>query len=121
MKDLFHYVGNDLSTSSTGDVLPVTGPEMGKQRILRRLVTNPGDYLAHPDYGAGLGSFIGEALDVPRLRSLIRTQMLMERAVAASPPPDIAVTPLLDGVAVSIRYVDVSGGQWQQLAFSLNR
>ncbi len=60
MKDIYHYIGGDLSTSPTGDLRPVENTERGKQRVLRRLITNPGDYIYHPTYGAGLGQKVGE-------------------------------------------------------------
>lgn len=53
MYDLFHYVGTDLSVSPSGDLLSVTGTERRKQKILRRLITNPGELVFHPEYGAG--------------------------------------------------------------------
>ncbi|GGY07055.1 phage tail protein [Paludibacterium paludis] len=121
MKDLHHYVGSDLSISATGDLLPVTGPEKGRQRILRRLVTNPGDYRAHPEYGAGLGCFVGDNLDVPRIRAIVARQILLESAVARDPRPQVVVEPIQDGVSVTVRYRDAPTGQMQSLAFNLNR
>lgn len=121
MRDLFHYVGSDLSISATGDLQPVSGPERGKQRVLRRLVTNPGDYQAHPDYGAGIGRFVGAVLDIPAIRALIMAQLQLESAIARTPRPEVSVTALQDGVAVDIRYQDVPSGQWQNLAFTLDR
>ena len=31
--------------SSSGDISVVSGPLLGQQRVLRRLLTNPGDYI----------------------------------------------------------------------------
>src|SRR5581483_995049 len=54
LNDVFHYWGNDVSLSNTQDLLLVSGTVMGQQRVLRRLLTNPGDYLFDPNYGGGL-------------------------------------------------------------------
>ena len=45
MNDLAHFYGNDINTSPTGDLMPIDGTGKGQQRILRRLLTNPGDLI----------------------------------------------------------------------------
>ena len=60
MHDIAHQWGSDLLTSSVGDLASVSGPLLGQQRVLRRLLTNPGDYIWQLDYGAGLARFIEE-------------------------------------------------------------
>jgi hypothetical protein len=119
MKDLFHYVGSDLTASPTGDLLPVTGIERGKQRVLRRLMTNPGDYIQHPDYGAGLGAKVGDLLNVSEWQALIKGQMLLEACVAQDPPPQVAVSAIDGGAAVSIYYTDAPSGQGVTLGFDV--
>ena len=57
MSDISHQWGSDLSIGPTGDFALVSGAILGQQRVLRRLLTNPGDYIWHPDYGAGLAEF----------------------------------------------------------------
>ena len=121
MTDLYHYIGADLGLSPTGDLRPVSGLDLGKQRVLRRLMTNPGDYLFHPDYGAGLGAKVGSVTNVGELTALIRGQMLLEEAVAQSPAPVIAVTPINDGVSVYIQYTDAPSGQLATLSFDVSR
>ncbi len=54
MYDLSHQWGDDLTVGPTGDMALVTGSVFGQQRVLRRLMTNPGDYIWQLDYGAGL-------------------------------------------------------------------
>ena len=49
LADLNHYIGGDLSASNTGDLSSAPGLLRSQQRILRRLLTNPGDYIFHPD------------------------------------------------------------------------
>ncbi|WP_248769055.1 phage tail protein [Pseudomonas sp. MWU12-2345] len=121
MKDLNHYVGGDLSSSPTGDLSTVEGLDRGKQRVLRRLITNPGDYLFHPDYGAGLGRYVGALMNVPETISLIRSQILLEDCVSRSPKPVISVLPSNDTLAVNISYTDSPTGEPVTLSFEVSR
>ena len=124
LADLDHYIGADLSVAVGGDLTTATDTLRGQQRVLRRLLTNPGDYIFHPDYGAGLPAFVGQAADIAKIRARVRGQMLMEDAVAKVPAPDIEVStiPTLDGGGfyVSIRYADAPSGQPVTLGFSVN-
>jgi len=124
LSDLNHYTGGDLSASPSGDLAPVDTTNRGQQRILRRLLTNPGDYLFHPDYGAGLPQWIGRNADLPQLRALIRGQIMMEAAVAAKPEPVITVKPVPNsaggGFAVSIAYNDAATGLPATLSFNVS-
>lgn len=120
--DLSQYVGGDLSPSSSGDLQAASGTLRGQQRVLRRLLTNPGDYLFHPDYGAGLPQYVGRPLDVAKMGALILGQMLMEDAVARLPAPAINVKPLPGGaIAVSIRYHDARSGEPVTLQFDVSK
>lgn len=121
MKDLNQYVGDDLSSSPTGSLSPVEGLERGKQRILRRLITNPGDYLFHPTYGAGLGRYIGSLMNIPEIISLIRSQILLEDCVARKPAPVISVSSNDSTLSVSIGYTDAPLGEPVTLSFEVNR
>lgn len=90
--DLWHQWGSDLVSDNTGDLLTASGIDRGQQRILRRLLTNPGDYIFHPEYGAGLPRYIGKAIDAPKLTALILAHMLLEDVVANNPRPTVTVT-----------------------------
>jgi phage baseplate assembly protein W len=118
MNDLFQYLGTDLSPSSTGDLLPVSGTVRGQQRILRRLMTNPGDYIWHPDYGAGLPSYVGATIDMRQMKALIRGQIMLEASVAKTPEPVIDVQPIPGGMAVTIQYNDAQSNTPQSLSFN---
>ena len=85
-------IGGDVASSVTGDLLPVDGTIKGQQRILRRLLTNPGDYIWHPTYGAGLGAKVGDNTDIPAITALIRAQIRLESVVSQNPPPTVRVT-----------------------------
>ncbi|CCD29943.1 conserved hypothetical protein [Candidatus Glomeribacter gigasporarum BEG34] len=119
LHDLDQTVGSDLSASSTGDLMTATGTQRSQQRVLRRLLTSPGDYVFHPAYGAGLPKMIGNITDVARIRALIRAQLRTEASVAHHPEPSIDIRPLADGVAVSIQYVDATQQQPVSLSFTV--
>lgn len=123
MSDLFHQFGSDLVIAPTGDLATVSADALGQQRVLRRLLTNPGDYIWNLDYGAGLAGFIGEPGNVLRIRAVIRSQIFKETAVVRSPEPTIDVQLAPDGSATtvyaSVAYVDAATGQTQALSLSL--
>jgi phage baseplate assembly protein W len=120
MPDIWHQFGSDLVAGAGGDLLTVVGTTWGQQRVLRRLLTNPGDYIWQPEYGAGLAQFIGQPVDVPAIRGVIRGQIFLEAAVARSPEPQIDVQAGTDGaVFVSVIYTDATSGQTQMLSFSV--
>jgi phage baseplate assembly protein W len=70
--DCYHYFGNDLSVASNGDILLTDGITLSQQRILRRLLTNPGDYIWELTYGAGLPQFVGQPLSQSLLTQINR-------------------------------------------------
>ncbi len=112
MPDIAHLCGGDAEWSATGDILLSAGSQMSKERVLRRLLTNPGDYLWHPRYGAGLPREVGAVADEPRLAAVIRRQMRQERGVLQEVPPDVTVNVGADGtVTARIRYADSETGE----------
>ncbi|BDD93545.1 hypothetical protein PanNE5_29850 [Pandoraea sp. NE5] len=133
MSDLNHMWGSDLTVSASGDLQLVGGADQTQQRILRRLMTNPrgpavggtppepGDYIFHLDYGAGLPREVGRTLDAGRIRAKIRGQILREASVARRPAPVINVQAIASGVSVSIRYTDAATGQPATLSFNVNQ
>lgn len=124
MSDISHQWGSDLVVSSTGDIGAVSGPQLGQQRILRRLLTNPGDYIWQLDYGAGLGTFIGQPINSLQIQAVVRSQIFKEAAVAQQPEPVVEVSVAPGGstgaVYLYIRYVDSASGQTQILSFSVS-
>ncbi|MBU6419064.1 MAG: hypothetical protein KGQ79_04975 [Proteobacteria bacterium] len=120
MADLSLQFGGDLSIGPTGDLAVVDGQAVTQQRVLRRLLTNQGDYIWQLSYGAGLGQFIGRP-GVPDLISgVIRTQMQLETQVMQSPAPSVSVSLADDGRAMaSVSYVDAVTGQTALLSFSV--
>ncbi|MBV8049006.1 MAG: hypothetical protein JO171_17790 [Paludibacterium sp.] len=120
MSDLYHYMGGDLTTSPTGDLALASGVERGKQRLLRRLLTNPGDYLFEPDYGAGLGSEVGAVSNPAQVAARIRGQLALEACVAADPPPAVTLRADNDTLSVDIQYTDAPSGEPTTLSFDVS-
>lgn len=111
MIDMDHFIGNDLSVGPTGDIAWTQLTKMGEQRVMRRLITNAGDYIWHLDYGGGIGKMIGTPANVPFINGIILAQMSKETAVSQTPPPVITVTANdLGVVAATIQYVDANTG-----------
>ena len=107
MPDLEMTWSGDLSLSSTGDLGTVSDPSLGTERILRRLLTNPGDYIWNADYGAGLGQYVGRPIDIAGVEALVRMQMSLEAAVAQTPEPVITISADVAGrLYLQIRYED---------------
>lgn len=119
MIDLNHYVGDDLSRSPTGGISSVSGLTRGKQRVLRRLITNPEDYIFHPEYGAGLGRYVGALTNVPEVIALIRGQIALEACVSQTPKPVISVQSNDSTLSVSISYTDDPSGEPVTLSFEV--
>lgn len=124
INDLNHYWGSDLTPGPTGDLQAVNGTVRGQQRVLRRLLTNPGDYVSHPDYGAGLPQYVGQLLDSGKIIALIRSQILLEESVARVPAPQITVQQMatdLTGLAVRIAYNDAATNTPTVLSFNVSQ
>jgi len=120
MADIWHQFGSDLLVGSTGDLAIASGSAEGQQRVLRRLLTNAGDYIWQPDYGAGLAQFVGSPASAAQIRAVVRSQIFKEAAVAHTPEPVIDVQSDMAGtVYVHVRYADANTGSTQILSFSV--
>ncbi len=117
MPDIDHTIGGDLSISAAGDLLTADGLALSQQRVLRRLLTNPGDYLWHPEYGGGLPAKVGQTEDVPAITAVIRSQMALEATVVQNPAPHVAVTDIPNGIAANIQYTEADSGLTSVLRF----
>lgn len=118
--DLNQWFGNDLNVSATGDLLTVGDVTKGHQRLLRRLLTSPTDYLWHPEYGAGLPLYIGEPLDKDTVEAVIRYQVALEPQVARDPEARVEIAPIFAGVHARIIYTDADSGNPTTLSFNVN-
>lgn len=123
MADIYHWFGDDVQFDVNGDLETVDGSLYTKQRIVKRLLTVPGSYLWQPDYGAGVGQYIGQNLTpdlYQLLQGLIISQVLKESAVAQNPKPTVKITSInqqgVSGLQVDIMYYDLEQ-QTQYLSF----
>ncbi len=116
MADLAHLFGNDLSLSPTGDLALSDSTQAGQERVLRRLLTNPGGYIWQLDYGAGLPAMVGTPADSNRIQAVVGAQMTLEPAVSRLPVPVVTVTASINGTVVaSAKYTDAATGNTQVL------
>lgn len=119
MSDLNHTFDGDLSVNAGGDLAMATGSMLGQQRVLRRLLTNTGDYIWHLTYGAGLPGQIGAPANAATIRGLVRNQIFNEAIVASDPAPSIAVQTADSYVSLQISYSDAATATTQTLAITL--
>ena len=121
MYDIFHEWCSDLAVGSGGDLAVSNGSDAVRQRVCRRLLTNPGDYLWSLDYGGGLAQFIGTPTNTSNIEAIVRTQLELEVAVPTSPAPQVSVR-VADAasghVVASITYADSSSDAPVQLNVS---
>jgi hypothetical protein len=122
MYDIYLEWGTDLSVGSNGDLALVNGSTQTNQRVMRRLLTNPGDYIWNLAYGAGLGSFVGSIADSLDIEAVIRNQISLEAAVPSTPAPNVMVQTIAVGgyVVADITYSDPSSDSSVNLNFVLN-
>ena len=122
MSDISHKFGADLVISPSGDLAQAPDDQLGHQRVLRRLLTNPGDYIWSPSYGAGLARYIGMPNSVTGIQAAIRSQIFREATVARSPEPSVTVTEVMPGTLdCAITYADAATGQTRLLGFTIGR
>jgi hypothetical protein len=120
MPDIALQFGGDLAVGPTGDVLLASDSALTEQRVLRRLLTNPGDYIWQLNYGGGLGQFVGLPGAPAAISGVARSQLLLEAAVATAPAPAVSVITGSDGtVELLLNYSDAASGQTSLLTFTL--
>ncbi len=111
MTDIAQTWGGDLSLGPTGDLAAADTPDLTVQRVLRRLLTNPGDYIWNLAYGGGLPAFVGQPARAASIAGVVRAQLLQEAAVAPVPTPTVSVAAGPDGtVFAHVRFADAATG-----------
>lgn len=120
MTDVYHMMGDDLAWDASGDLLVVDGSAETDQRVLRRLLTPPGDYLFDLAFGAGLPSLVGEPESDAAIRNLVLAQIFNEPSVAQAPEPTVTVDHSVPGEPIAtIVYTDAITGQRRTLVRQL--
>src|ERR1700722_19689144 len=101
--------GSDLSVGPTGDINVTSVQENVQQRVVRRLLTNPGAYIWHTDYGAGLGGYVGRPYSPGNIVGAILNQLQLEPLVAATPAPTVQINQSTTGpfssTSVTVQYL----------------
>lgn len=116
--DIDHYYSGDVNPSATGDLATVDALTESAQKVIRRVLTNPGDYIQHPDYGAGAPQHVGGPNSkLGGLQSKILSQLLQEPSVAVSPTPQVTLRGDKETVYITIKYVETSTNTMQVLSF----
>ena len=84
---------DDLQLTSSGDYATVEGLDALRQSIRNRLLTNPGEYAVHPEYGCGLRAFCkkrGTQSEIDALRQTIIDQLSQDDRIQKITKVDIA-------------------------------
>lgn len=117
--DVGQLWGSDLRLSPTGDLALVVGSERSKERVLRRLLTNEGEYLFAQGYGGSIPKDVGEIADNAKILAKVRGQMKIEEAVLQSVPPTVTVQNTATGVALGISYITAPDQMPAALSFTV--
>ena len=100
--------GADLSVGPAGDINAVPIQANVQQRLVRRLLTNAGDYIWHTNYGAGLGGYVGQPYSPANIEGAVLNQLQLEPLVAATPTPTVKINRSATGpfssIAVTVQY-----------------
>ncbi len=120
--DIYQIFGNDVAIAANGDFAMVDGDTLTQQRIYRMLLTNPGDYIWHPTYGAGLPQYVGQNLSLAlkdKIITSIKSQMFLEATVARDPAPVVTLTQNATNISCAIQYKSQASGQIFTLSFNV--
>ena len=124
MQDIYHYFGSDIAANINGDLQTASDVTRTQQRILRRLLTAPGSYIWHVEYGAGLPFYVGEVLSTAnyqKITGIIKTQIQLEQSVARSPAPVVTLQAISEGLYCSIKYTEAATQTPQFLTFTVTK
>lgn len=112
--DLDAFFGQDIKISSGSDISligddanVVSGKAELIQRVVRRLLTNPGEWLPFPNYGGGLRRYVDAKLTTSlllRIKADILTQLSLEPDIVKSPPPTVDISTISGGIEVYISF-----------------
>src|SRR5258708_16619680 len=111
MRDLFQWWHQDLTILPNGDLMVCRGIEPtgsltpssttveGEQRVLRRLLTSPGSYIWHLEYGARLPQNVGQPVPTRPPNPVRRPELLPKHNHA--PIPSL-IYPVVNGLRCSL-------------------
>lgn len=116
----FATAAGTMQIEASGDYRNVTGTELTKKLLIRRLISSPGDFFHLKDYGAGLRN--KEPLptqDLPKLKKRIEAQALLEREVESA-RCTLTLDPSNNMLIVQLRAVEKKTGQKIEVGFQVN-
>lgn len=117
--------GSDIKYDVTNSILTVDGTDKTEQRIMRRLMTNPGDYFWHPKFGVGLPARVGTNLTSPiisAMRADCISQIAQTDGVAAFPAPTVAIQQTgINEITVTIGYTDSTTNESRVISFTIKK
>ncbi len=117
MGDISHVYGADIDLSAGGDLLYVA--DQTQQHLIKRLLTAAGADIWNQTYGAGLGQFVGQPVNLTAITNAILSQIFQEASVAQLPNPAVTATQNGTVITVAITYTDATTGQSQILTLPL--
>ena len=116
---------SDLSVGPTGDIAVLPVETEVQQRIVRRLLTSPGGYIWHIDYGAGLGNYVGQPYSKTLIEGTVLNQLQNEVLVETSPSPSVRISqPISEsfsGTVVTIQYQIVGAPSGNSVVLGLGK
>lgn len=95
---------DDLQLNGSGDYATIQGFEALRQAIRIRLLTTPGEYAIHPDFGCGLKSFVkkrASKADLDILRQTIIDQLSQEERIQNV--EEVTVTRFTSGTMTGVK------------------
>ncbi len=98
------YFTDDLQLTGSGDYATVEGFEALRQAIRIRLLTTPGEYAIHPDFGCGLKNFVkkrASKADLDILRQTIIDQLSQEERIQNV--EEVTVTRFTSGTMTGVK------------------
>lgn len=116
----------DSVWDTNDDYALVSGLANLKQAVYHRLITNPGELFAHPNYGCGLEEYVGAPINVQMKGDIarrIKEQLAQEQRIAKV--TDIRITTGTVNVPVGtlridIGFIPIGGNAEQRLDFAIN-
>ncbi|QDH16779.1 phage tail protein [Swingsia samuiensis] len=119
MSSLSHWYGQDLSIDKDRLKI-VSGAEEVQQRLLRRLLTNSGDCIWQPKYGAGVRKMVGQVLRPGMMQASIRAEVLQDSGVDSSKPVEVIITDRGGGGCdCQISYFDNENNEKKEINFPI--
>lgn len=116
--DIDHFFGGDIANHVARDLPTVNSDIETQRKIIRRLATNPKDYLWHPEYGAGLRRFVG-ATNLGEVEGVCVSQVAMEENVASYPAPTVTLQMSEGALVCLVTYTDATSNELKNFSFNI--